>query len=130
MAKRIDLKDLDIYDGSFLAVEGVTTAMPAHTVTALIGPAGCGKSTVLSTINRLHELAPGGWVEGQVLLDGKNVYDPDVDPVELRRTVGMVFQRPNPFPTMSGRSQQSPRCSSWTSPARPSTRSRPAPSRT
>ena len=103
MAKRIDLKDLDIYYGSFLAVEGVTMSMPAHTVTALIGPSGCGKSTVLRTINRLHELIPGGHVDGQVLLDGKNVYDPDVDPVELRRTVGMVFQRPNPFPTMSVR---------------------------
>ena len=103
MAKRIDLKDLDIYYGSFLAVEGVTMSMPAHSVTALIGPSGCGKSTVLRTINRLHELIPGGHVDGQVLLDGKNVYDPDVDPVELRRTVGMVFQRPNPFPTMSVR---------------------------
>jgi len=101
--KRIDLKDLDIYYGSFLAVEGVTMSMLAHTVTALIGPSGCGKSTVLRTINRLHELVPGGRVDGQVLLDGKNVYDPDVDPVELRRTVGMVFQRPNPFPTMSVR---------------------------
>ena len=76
-------------------------SMPAHSVTALIGPAGCGKSTVPRTINRLHELIPGGHVDGQVLLDGKN--DPDVDPVELRRTVGMVFQRPNPFPTMSVR---------------------------
>ena len=103
MAKRIDLKDLDVYYGSFLAVEGVTMSMPAHSVTALIGPSGCGKSTVLRTINRLHELIPGGHVDGQVLLDGKNVYDPDVDPVELRRTVGMVFQRPNPFPTMSVR---------------------------
>ena len=97
VAKRIDLKDLDIY----IAVEAVTMSMPAHSVTALIGPAGCGKSTVPRTINRLHELIPGGHVDGQVLLDGKN--DPDVDPVELRRTVGMVFQRPDPFPTMSVR---------------------------
>ncbi len=98
MAKRIDLKDLDIYYGSFLAVEGVTMSMPAHTVTALIGPSGCGKSTVLRTINRLHELIPGGHVDGHVLLDGKNVYYPDVDPVELRRTVGMGVPAAQPVP--------------------------------
>jgi phosphate transport system ATP-binding protein len=103
MAKQIDLKDVDIYYGDFLAVEGVTLTIPPHAVTAFIGPSGCGKSTVLRTLNRLHELIPGGRVVGQVLLDGENIYSPHVDPIWVRRTVGMVFQRPNPFPTMSVR---------------------------
>ena len=70
-------------------------------VTAFIGPSGCGKSTVLRTLDRMHEIIPGAHVEGEVLLEGKNLYDKDVDPVAVRRDVGMVFQRPNPFPTMS-----------------------------
>ena len=103
MAKQVDLKDVDVYYGDFLAVEDVTLTIPPRAVTAFIGPSGCGKSTVLRTINRLHEVLPGARVEGQVLLDGEDIYAPGVDPIGVRRTVGMVFQRPNPFPTMSVR---------------------------
>ena len=101
MAKRIDVSDLDIYYGSFKAVEGVSFSVEPRTVTAFIGPSGCGKSTVLRTLNRMHEVIPGARVDGKVLLDGEDIYDVDVDPVNVRRTIGMVFQRPNPFPTMS-----------------------------
>ena len=101
MAKRIDASDLDIFYGSFKAVEGVSMSIEPRAVTAFIGPSGCGKSTVLRTLNRMHEVIPGGRVEGKVLLDGQDLYAKDVDPVGVRRTVGMVFQRPNPFPTMT-----------------------------
>ena len=101
MAKRIDVKDLNVYYGDFRAVEGVTLGIDARSVTAFIGPSGCGKSTFLRTLNRMHEVLPIGRVEGQVLLDGADLYDKNVDPVAVRRTIGMVFQRPNPFPTMS-----------------------------
>ncbi|WP_214367392.1 phosphate ABC transporter ATP-binding protein PstB [Pseudonocardia sp. H11422] len=101
MAKSIDVANLDIYYGSFLAVQDVTMTIKPQTVTALIGPSGCGKSTFLRSINRMHEVIPGARVEGRVELDGQNLYDPEVDPVAVRRQVGMVFQRPNPFPTMS-----------------------------
>ena len=101
MSKRIDVEHLNIYYGKFKAVEDVSLTIAPRSVTAFIGPSGCGKSTVLRTLNRMHEVIPGAWVEGQVQLDGKNLYDPDVDPVIVRRQVGMVFQRPNPFPTMS-----------------------------
>jgi phosphate transport system ATP-binding protein len=103
MAKQVELKDVDVYYGDFLAVQDVTLTIPPRAVTAFIGPSGCGKSTVLRTINRLHELLPGARVEGQVLLDGEDIYAPHVDPIWVRRAVGMVFQRPNPFPTMSVR---------------------------
>ncbi len=101
MAKRIDVKDLDIYYGDFKAVEGVTMTVEPRSVTAFIGPSGCGKSTVLRTLNRMHEVIPGGRVEGSVMLDDQDLYAASMDPVAVRRTVGMVFQRPNPFPTMS-----------------------------
>jgi len=101
MAKRIDVKDLDIYYGDFKAVEGVTMTVEPRSVTSFIGPSGCGKSTVLRTLNRMHEVIPGGRVHGSVMLDDQDLYDSAVDPVAVRRTVGMVFQRPNPFPTMS-----------------------------
>ena len=101
MSKRIEVKDLNVYYGDFLAVEGVTMTIDARSVTAFIGPSGCGKSTFLRTLNRMHEVIPGARVEGEVLLDGDNLYGPGVDPVAVRRQVGMVFQRPNPFPTMS-----------------------------
>ena len=101
MAKRLDLKDVNIYYGSFHAVADVTLAIPPRGVTALIGPSGCGKSTVLRTLNRMHEVIPGARVQGSVLLDGEDIYAPGVDPVAVRKTIGMVFQRPNPFPTMS-----------------------------
>ena len=101
MSKRIAVKDLNVYYGSFLAVEGVSLTIEPRTVTAFIGPSGCGKSTFLRTLNRMHEVIPKARVEGEVLIDGSNLYGPGVDPVMVRRQVGMVFQRPNPFPTMS-----------------------------
>jgi phosphate transport system ATP-binding protein len=101
MAKRIDVTDLDAYYGKFRAVSGVNLTIAPRSVTAFIGPSGCGKSTVLRTLNRMHEVIAGARVEGKVLLDGEDVYAPAVDPVNVRRTIGMVFQRPNPFPTMS-----------------------------
>ncbi len=101
MAKSIDITDLNIYYGDFLAVENVSMTIPARSVTALIGPSGCGKSTFLRSLNRMHEVIPGARVEGKVMVDGQSLYDPGVDPVEVRRRIGMVFQRPNPFPTMS-----------------------------
>jgi phosphate transport system ATP-binding protein len=101
VSKRIEVKDLNVYYGKFKAVEDVTLTIEPRTVTAFIGPSGCGKSTFLRTLNRMHEVIPGGRVEGEVMIDGKNLYDADVDPVLVRRQVGMVFQRPNPFPTMS-----------------------------
>ena len=101
MGQRIDVNHLNIFYGDFLAVEDVNINIEANKVTALIGPSGCGKSTVLRTLDRMHEIIPGAHCEGEVLLEGKNLYDKDVDPVAVRRDVGMVFQRPNPFPTMS-----------------------------
>ena len=101
MSKRIDLKDLDAYYGSFHAVRSVNMTIEPRQVTALIGPSGCGKSTVLRTINRMHEVIPGAWCQGSILLDDEDIYDSKVDPVAVRRTIGMVFQRPNPFPKMS-----------------------------
>jgi phosphate transport system ATP-binding protein len=101
VAKRIEVKDLDIYYGSFKAVEGVSMTVEPRSVTAFIGPSGCGKSTVLRTLNRLHEVIPGARIEGTVLLDDVDLYAKNIDPVAVRRTIGMVFQRPNPFPTMS-----------------------------
>jgi phosphate transport system ATP-binding protein len=101
MAKRIDADNLNIYYGKFLAVSDCSFTIAPRSVTAFIGPSGCGKSTVLRTLNRLHEVIAGAYVEGKVLLDGDNIYDNRVDPVDVRRTIGMVFQRPNPFPTMS-----------------------------
>jgi phosphate transport system ATP-binding protein len=101
MARRIDVKDLNVYYGEFKAVEDVTMTVEPRSVTAFIGPSGCGKSTLLRTLNRMHEVIPGGRVEGSVHLDDADIYAANVDPVTVRHTVGMVFQRPNPFPTMS-----------------------------
>jgi len=101
MSKRIELKSLDVYYSSFLAVQDVNMVIEPKAITAFIGPSGCGKSTLIRTLNRMHEVIPGARVEGQLLMDGEDVYGPDVDPVRVRRQVGMVFQRPNPFPTMS-----------------------------
>jgi phosphate transport system ATP-binding protein len=101
MAKRIDVKDVDIYYGAFHAVQDVSLTVEPRTVTAFIGPSGCGKSTFLRTLNRMHEVIPGAHVTGSVQLDGTDLYGPGVDPVAVRRVVGMVFQRPNPFPSMS-----------------------------
>jgi phosphate transport system ATP-binding protein len=101
VAKRIDVTDLNIFYGAFLAVEGVSMTIEPKHVTAFIGPSGCGKSTFLRTLNRMHEVIPKAHVAGKVLMDGQDLYDVNVDPVQVRRQVGMVFQRPNPFPTMS-----------------------------
>jgi phosphate transport system ATP-binding protein len=101
VAKRIEISDLDIYYGGFKAVEQVAMTIEPRKVTALIGPSGCGKSTFLRSLNRMHEVIPGARVEGKVVMDGQNLYGPGVDPVTVRSQVGMVFQRPNPFPTMS-----------------------------
>ena len=101
MAKSIDVTGLNIYYGDFLAVEDVNIAIAGRSVTALIGPSGCGKSTFIRSLNRMHEVVPGARVEGKVLIDGQDLYGRDMDPVNVRRTIGMVFQRPNPFPTMS-----------------------------
>jgi phosphate transport system ATP-binding protein len=101
VSKRIEVNDLNVFYGDFLAVEDVSIMIEPRTVTALIGPSGCGKSTFLRTLNRMHEVIPGAHVEGEVLIDGNNLYGQGVDPVLVRRQVGMVFQRANPFPTMS-----------------------------
>ena len=101
MSKRIDVNNLNIYYGDFLAVEDVTVSIEPKSVTALIGPSGCGKSTFLRSLNRMHEVIPGAYCKGEVIIDGQNLYGKGVDPVAVRRQVGMVFQRPNPFPTMS-----------------------------
>ena len=101
MSKRIELKDLNVYYGDFLAVEGINMVIEPRAITAFIGPSGCGKSTLIRTLNRMHEVIPGAYVQGELTMDGENIYAADVDPVKVRRQVGMVFQRPNPFPTMS-----------------------------
>lgn len=101
MSKRIEVENLNVYYGDFLAVEGVSMEIEPRAVTAFIGPSGCGKSTFLRTLNRMHEVIPGARVEGKVLVDGDDLYGSGVDPVLVRRHVGMVFQRANPFPTMS-----------------------------
>ncbi|MGY5765588.1 phosphate ABC transporter ATP-binding protein PstB [Brachybacterium sp. DNPG3] len=97
----ITVEDLNIYYGDFLAVENVNVQIAPRSVTALIGPSGCGKSTFLRTLNRMHEVIPGARAEGTVEIDGQDIYGSGVDPVNVRRRVGMVFQKPNPFPTMS-----------------------------
>jgi phosphate transport system ATP-binding protein len=101
MGKTIESKDLNVFYGSFQALADVSMVMEARSITALIGPSGCGKSTFLRSLNRMHEVTPGARVEGTLLLDGDDVYGKGVDPTSVRRTIGMVFQRPNPFPTMS-----------------------------
>ena len=99
----IDVTGLSAYYGRFCAVADVTMTIAPRSVTALIGPSGCGKSTFLRTLNRLHEVVPGARVTGDVRLRGQDLYGTDVDPTDVRRRIGMVFQRPNPFPTMSVR---------------------------
>ena len=98
---KLELNDVNVYYGDFHAVQNVNMQIPAKAVTAFIGPSGCGKSTVLRTLNRMHEVIPGAYVKGEILLDGQNIYGPKVDPVSVRNTIGMVFQKANPFPTMS-----------------------------
>ncbi|MHB1487589.1 MAG: phosphate ABC transporter ATP-binding protein PstB [Acidimicrobiales bacterium] len=101
MSKRIEVKEVSAWFGSHQAVDKISLAIEKTNVTALIGPSGCGKSTFIRTLNRMHEVVPGAGMSGQVLLDGEDIYAPDVDPTAVRRTIGMVFQRPNPFPNMT-----------------------------
>jgi phosphate transport system ATP-binding protein len=98
---RIVTDKLTAMYGKFTAVKGVSLSFPANRIHALIGPSGCGKSTFLRTLNRMHEVTENGWITGRVLLDGEDIYAPKVNVMQLRRRVGMVFQRPTPFPTMS-----------------------------
>ena len=101
MSTKLELNDVNIYYGDFHAVQNVNMQIPSQAVTAFIGPSGCGKSTVLRTLNRMHEVIPGASVKGEILLDGNDIYGKNVDPVAVRNTIGMVFQKANPFPTMS-----------------------------
>jgi phosphate transport system ATP-binding protein len=100
-ATKIAVEGLEAHFRGAHVLKSVSMTVPALSVTAVIGPSGCGKSTFLRCLNRMHELTPGAWVEGRIRLDGQDVHGGDVDPVHLRRRIGMVFQRPNPFPTMS-----------------------------
>ena len=100
-SNRIQLENLNAYYSGFHAVKDVSMTIEPRSVTAFIGPSGCGKSTVLRTLNRMHEVIPGATVLGAVKLGGENLYAKSVDPVDVRSRVGMVFQKPNPFPTMS-----------------------------
>jgi len=98
---RLAIVGLNAYYGSFQALKDINLSIEPRSITAFIGPSGCGKSTLLRTINRMHETTPGARVTGSVRMSGTDLYDPRIDPVSVRRTIGMVFQRPNPFPTMS-----------------------------
>src|SRR5215468_9925354 len=101
MAKRIEAVGVTAYYGSFKAIDSINMVIEPKSVTALIGPSGCGKSTFLRSINRMHEVLPGAHVEGRLTIDNQDIYGKDVDVTAVRRLIGMVFQRPNPFPTMS-----------------------------
>jgi phosphate transport system ATP-binding protein len=101
MSKQVDVEGVSAWFGSFLAVDGISLTIEPKQVTALIGPSGCGKSTFIRIINRMHEVTPGARMAGRVMLDGDDIYAPEVDAIAVRRTIGMVFQRPNPFPNMS-----------------------------
>ncbi len=101
MAHSMTIRNLSATYGGKRAIERISLDIPAQRITALIGPSGCGKSTLIRCLNRMHEVVRGARVEGEVLLDGENIYAPDIDPVQVRRVIGMVFQKPNPFPMMS-----------------------------
>jgi len=98
---KLETRNLKATYNKVQALKGINLKFPENNVTAVMGPSGCGKSTLIRCLNRIHELTPGAKVEGQVILDGLDIYDPKVDPVVIRRRIGMVFQKPNPFPTMS-----------------------------
>ncbi len=97
----LEAEDISVWFGKRKVLEGVSIAFPKNSVTALIGPSGCGKSTFIRTLNRLHELLPGAALAGSVRYEGRDIYDIDVDPVHIRMKIGMVFQKPNPFPSMT-----------------------------
>ena len=101
MNNKVTLENLNVYFGETHAVREVSLEMPEHSVTAIIGPSGCGKSTVLRAVNRMHDLVPSARITGKVLLDTDDIYGRGTDPVQIRRRIGMVFQKPNPFPAMS-----------------------------
>jgi phosphate transport system ATP-binding protein len=101
LSAKLETKDLKARYGKVQALKGINLKFPENRVTAIMGPSGCGKSTLIRCLNRIHELTPGAKVEGEVILDGVNIYSPKMDPVAVRRRIGMVFQKPNPFPTMS-----------------------------
>ena len=99
--RKIVTKNLCAYFGSFQALKDISIEIAPNKVTAIIGPSGCGKSTFIRCLNRLHEVAPHARVSGEVLLDGRNIYEKNISPIEIRRKIGMVFQKPNVFPTLS-----------------------------
>jgi phosphate transport system ATP-binding protein len=101
MPDKLIVRHLSAYFGKLRALKDISVAFAENRVTAIIGPSGCGKSTLVRCLNRMHEVVPGARVEGEVLLDGEDIYAPEIDPVQVRRRVGMVFQKPTPFPTMS-----------------------------
>src|SRR2546422_3193070 len=101
MPDKLETRNLNAYFGTNHAVRDISMAIRTNHVTAIIGPSGCGKSTLVRCLNRMHEVVPGARAEGQVLLDGEDIYEPGVDPVQVRRRIGMVFQKATPFPTMS-----------------------------
>ncbi len=101
MGAKITIRHLNAYFGTHQALNDINMEIPERQITAIIGPSGCGKSTLVRCLNRMHEVVPGARAEGEVLFDGENIYDTDVDPVRVRRRIGMVFQKPTPFPTMS-----------------------------
>jgi phosphate transport system ATP-binding protein len=98
---KLATKDLKARFGKVQVLNGINLKFPENSITAIMGPSGCGKTTLIRCLNRIHELTPNARVEGEVILDGVNIYSPKVDPVAIRRRIGMVFQKPNPFPTMS-----------------------------
>src|SRR4051794_16875622 len=100
-AREVDVRNLNAYYGKTQAIGDITIVFKPNVITALIGPSGCGKSTLIRCLNRLHEVVKGAYATGEVLIDGENIYAPEADPVRVRRRIGMVFQKPNPFPTMS-----------------------------
>lgn len=99
--ERISIRNLEAGFGQHRVLKSISLSIPGRSLTAIMGPSGCGKSTFVRCINRLHEESPGAWMRGSIHLDGRDLNDRSIDPVELRRTIGMVFQRPNPFPTFS-----------------------------
>jgi phosphate transport system ATP-binding protein len=101
MANKLEVVGLNAWFGTNQALKNISMTVPDGVVTAMIGPSGCGKSTLIRCLNRMHEVVPGARASGQVLLDGENIYGPAVDPVQIRARIGMVFQKPNPFPTLS-----------------------------
>ncbi len=101
MQKKIEVENLDALFGTKQVLHNIDISIQENRITAIIGPSGCGKSTFIRCLNRMHEVVPHAKVKGKVLVDGKDIYNGDIDPVDIRRRIGMVFQKPNPFPTMS-----------------------------